>query len=186
MGTGEGGGAPDAVVYAVDELDRIAWTNEAWDRFALANDSPHVRASEIVGTVLWRHVSDDTLSTLLRKLFSRARSLRRPLSLTCRCDGIHVRRDLRLELHAPEGKTVQVRSIVTSEGRRYLPFATGEPSALLRVCSWCNRVDVASQWVELEAAAEELRLLHGPYYPAMTHTICSPCVEVLEAEIAQP
>src|SRR5262245_34846237 len=132
-----GGGALDEVVYVVDELDRIAWTNEAWDRFALANDAPHVRSSEVVGTVLWRHVTDDTLSTLLRQLFRRARALRRPLSLTCRCDSIGVRRELLVEIHSPEGTAVRVRSAVTAEARRDLVLAAEEPGALLRVCSWC-------------------------------------------------
>lgn len=177
--------AVDEVVYTVDDLDRISWTNEAWDRFAMANDSPQARASEVVGTVLWRHVSDDTLRNLLRQLFRRARTSRQPIFLSCRCDGISVRRELRLEVESPDGATVSVRSIITSETPRQVALAAEKPTALLRVCSWCNRVDADAQWLELEVAAEELQLLHGPYFPALTHTICGDCVANLEAQLDQ-
>ena len=177
--------AVEEVVYTVDDLDRIAWTNDAWDRFAMANDAPQVRAAAVVGTVLWRHVSDDTLRGLLRQLFRRARTSKQPIFLSCRCDGIDVRRELRLEVHSPDGGTVSVRSIVTSEEPRHVPLAAEEPTALLRVCSWCNRVDADAQWLELEVAAEELQLLHGPYFPTLTHTICGECVANLQAELDQ-
>src|SRR5262245_52622941 len=133
MSESEARPAVDEVVYTVDDLDRISWTNEAWDRFALANDAPQVRGAEVVGTVLWRHVSDETLRGLLRQLFRRARGSRQPIFLSCRCDGIDVRRELQLEVHSPDGATVSVRSLVTSETHRDVALAAEKPTALLRV-----------------------------------------------------
>jgi hypothetical protein len=173
------------VVYCVDELDRIRWVNDAWDRFATANDSPEVASSAVVGTVLWRHVSDRTLQHLLGKLFERARAARREQVLTCRCDAPHVRREIRVRLESVDGKSLVVSSAVLSESHREVKLASPSPDTLLRVCSWCNAVDVRGRWVELEVAAQELHLLDGPYYPAITHGLCDSCAESLASAASE-
>jgi len=176
--------SPNEVTYSVDAMDLIVRVNDNWDRFAAANDSPDVSASAVIGTQLWRHISDMTLRQLLRAIFAKARQARRPLLLTCRCDGPDVRRDLRLRIESEDGAAVHVTSTVVAEHPRQA--ALGNPETLLRSCSWCNRIDVSGRWAELEEAIEELQLLHGPHFPALTHALCTRCAEELLAAAAGP
>jgi hypothetical protein len=99
--------------------------------------------------------------------------------LTCRCDGVNVRRELRVRLESVDGKSIVVTNSVDFESHLDLTPSSASPDTLLRICSWCNSVDVHGRWVELEVAARELQLLHGPYHPAITHGLCASCEESL-------
>lgn len=46
---------------------------------------------------------------------------------------------------------------------------------MLRVCSWCNRVEQDGQWVE--DAVRESRIFERSRPPMMTHGICEICVQ---------
>jgi len=169
----------EEVSYSVDGVNRIDWVNENWDQFAAANDCPELRSASVIGTQLWAHVSDLTLRHLLQRIFAKARVSRHPLFLTCRCDAPKLRRDLEVRVESSDGTSVCVRSWVTSETPRVATLARTSAELLIRLCSWCNTVEVAGQWVELETAAEKLGLLLGPYYPQITHALCGQCAETL-------
>lgn len=47
---------------------------------------------------------------------------------------------------------------------------------LLRVCGWCNRVDVHGEWAELEVALAKLHLVEYPEARMITHGIREPCM----------
>jgi hypothetical protein len=169
----------ETVSYSVDDTDRITWVNARWDRFALENDAPHLRADAVIGTGLWSHVSDLTLRHLLQKIFAKARSSRQPAVLTCRCDGPTIRRDLEVYLESTDGATVVVSSRVTFESPYPVPYRLRLPQGLLRICSWCNAVEVEGRWIELETAVNERGLLKGPHHPQITHTLCRSCEDKL-------
>jgi hypothetical protein len=170
------------VSYSVNDADRIDWVNEEWDRFALSNDAPGLLASAVIGSTLWSHISDLTLRHLLQKIFARARSSRQPLVLTCRCDAPMVRRELDVCIESRDGRSIHVASTVTAEMPRRIPYTLGGRLGLIRMCSWCNAVDVGGQWVDLEVAVGELGLLKGPHHPEITHTLCLRCEQILRAE----
>jgi hypothetical protein len=169
------------VIYLVDSLDRIGWVSENWDRFASANESPELCGSTVIGTELWSHVSDLTLRHLLQRIFAKARASRGPLFLTCRCDAPNLRRDLEVRVESSDGASVCVTSTVTSEVPRPVTLASTSSDVFVRLCSWCNAIDVAGNWVELETAVEKLGLLLGPHYPQITHALCRKCEDVLRA-----
>lgn len=169
----------EQVSYSIDRNDRIQWVNENWDRFALANDASHLRANTVIGTTLWSHISDVTLGYLLQKIFTKARSSRQPAMLTCRCDAPLMRRELNVLIESRDGVSVVVTSTVTSETPRQVPYVLTVPQGVLRMCSWCNSVEVDGRWVDLEEAIDELKLLRGPHHPAITHTLCGRCEQRL-------
>jgi len=170
------------VVYSVDDGDRIDWVNDEWDRFARANDAPRLLASDVIGSSLWSHISDLTLRHLLQKIFARARSSRQPVILACRCDAPTLRRELDVCIESRDGRSVVVTSTVTAEIPRLVPYTVGAKLGIIRVCSWCNAVDVGGRWVDLEVAVHEIGLLKGPHHPEITHTICFRCEQILRAE----
>ena len=171
------------VIYSVDDGDRIDWVNDEWDRFARANDAPRLLASDVIGSTLWSHISDLTLQHLLQKIFARARSSRQPLLLACRCDAPTLRRELDVCIESRDGRSVVVTSTVTAEIPRLIPYTLGAKLGIIRVCSWCNAVDVGGRWVDLEVAVHEIGLLKGPHHPEITHTLCLRCEQTLRAEI---
>ncbi len=101
--------------------------------------------------------------------------------LTCRCDAPRVERELRLSVESPDGRSIRVACTITAETPREITPSSEKPDEYLRVCSWCNKVSVESEWLELADAVETLRLLHGPYHPFLTHGLCDPCAEALES-----
>src|SRR5690606_7906888 len=70
-----------------------------------------------------------------------------------------------------------------------LARSTDRSSDLLRLCAWCNRVNVGSvlnQWVEVEEAMERLRLFERDRLPQLTHGICEPCLDAMLQTLATP
>jgi hypothetical protein len=51
--------------------------------------------------------------------------------------------------------------------------------ALVTVCAWCDRVQLANGWVEPEEAIRRLRTYEDAVPPAFTHTICECCFETV-------
>jgi len=66
-------------------------------------------------------------------------------------------------------------------GSRPVTLANTSSEVFIRLCSWCNAIDVAGSWVELETAVEKLGLLLGPHYPQITHALCRKCEDALRA-----
>jgi hypothetical protein len=55
---------------------------------------------------------------------------------------------------------------------------------LLKVCSWCKKINIPGQgWGELEAAITALDLFGHHPMPRMTHTICDSCRGALRLEL---
>ena len=43
------------------------------------------------------------------------------------------------------------------------------------MCSWCRRVNLGSEGVEVEEAVERLRLFELESLPQISHGCCEPC-----------
>jgi hypothetical protein len=63
-------------------------------------------------------------------------------------------------------------------------FNTATPRSdepLLRVCSWCKKVDTRWGWCEAEEAVVRLGLFEAQALPDITHGICQDCYERVAA-----
>jgi hypothetical protein len=173
------------VSYSVDDADQIRWVNENWDRFAIENDASHLAGGAVIGTSLWSHVSDVTLQYLLQKIFARARASRQPIVLKCRCDAPLMRREIEMYLDSRDGASVVVMSTVIAAQPRAIEYTFTGHHGLLVICSWCNAVRNGKQWVELETAVRQLRLLEGQNTPQIVHSLCDGCERSLRNEIPE-
>ena len=95
-----------------------------------------------------------------------------------------------MDISRAENDTVEFRTSTLSEWHRPVPIwpiptATGS-NELLRVCGWCNKVNVGGAWEEIEQAIVSLRLFELPLLPSMTHGICDPCHLKLTETLAEP
>lgn len=177
----------DDVVYRVDGKDRIVFTNDAWDRFAFENESPHLSGERVRLWPLWEFVSDATTRNLYRKLIDAARA-GRPSSFPLRCDSPGTRRLLRLSVlpGAAPGEVEfrsRAESVEPRPPERLLAVEEPRAGTLLRACAWCSRISVEDDWLEIEAAASRLALFQGRRLPPLSHGICPPCEARMERAI---
>jgi hypothetical protein len=126
------------------------------------------------------------MRNLQRMLVRRVRGAAGGVELPFRCDAPDARRDMDIRI-APvsSGRLVLFRSRLRSEERReYQPLldpdATRGPEAV-EMCGWCDRFEVDGEWIEVEEAAERLRLFERNEPPAISHGICPDCSAMLLA-----
>jgi hypothetical protein len=60
-----------------------------------------------------------------------------------------------------------------------LVSAASLAAALVTVCSWCKRVAVGSEWVEVEVAVDRLGLFGASPPGGLTHGACRECIELV-------
>jgi len=167
-----------AVVYRVDALDRLAFVNDEWDRFAAANAGEACLSSKVVGRPLWDFVSDKTTRLLYRNMLTKVRgggNVRFPL----RCDSPDCRRYLEMEM-GPAGFgavefTVRTAAVETRPGQALLDPASPRGEEFLRACGWCKKIEVGGLWYEAEVAVAKLGLFGARVLPLVTHGMCLEC-----------
>jgi len=177
------------VRYAIDADDKICFVDEAWGRFAQANDGSELAQPAIIGQALWNHISDETTRKLYQQIVARVRK-GQVARFRLRCDGPKFRRLLEMTIRPALNGSVEFETgIVQIDDRAPLALLsrdTPRSSDLLRVCAWCTRVDVsagANDWVEVEEAADRLRLFELEKAPQLTHGICEVCLESMTKTI---
>lgn len=172
--------------YELDAEFRIRAVDAAWSAFALANGAPDLAVPPgPIGRSIFDYLQDATTADLYHRLFERVRQSRRSAVFPFRCDSPGLRRFLEMTISAPEpaGLHLQTR-VVRLEARSpvaLLERGVRRSAQLLVMCSWCKAVKVAGGWRELEDAVVALRLFEREALPMLTHGICGPCQERLEA-----
>jgi len=173
------------VTYRIDVRDDIEFVSDSWVPFATANGAPELAAG-VVGRSLWDFVSEMTTRQIYRDLIARVRS-GRTASFAYRCDAPERRRFMHMTLRPTGFGGVQFDSVtIRIETRRPIAIAARTPDSadwLLRVCSWCRRVDVHGTWQEIEVAVQGLVVFAASAPPVLTHAICPDCQARMLAEI---
>ena len=163
---------PATAAYAIDPDGRIAWTDDGFAELARDYGRPMLADGHLVGRPLTDFVAGERPRTLQRELIERAQSADGPLELRYRCDAPGLRRHAILRLDPqPDGGVVFTTWFDTVEERPYRslldhdrPRGEGE----MRLCAWCNRVDLDG-WREVDdAEATE-------HPPRVAHTVCEVC-----------
>ncbi|MCM2258752.1 MAG: hypothetical protein NDJ94_24220 [Vicinamibacteria bacterium] len=167
------------LVYSVDGADRITDITGPWDEFAAANGAPGLTAATQRGKSLPELVTGVEMQLLTTMLLRRARG-GTPLRLPFRCDAPDERRFLEMHLQGQGNGGVQIESrLLRAESRlavALLEDHVPRTDEVVYVCSWCKRARLPRQeWVEIEAAVEELRLFGPGPLPQVSHGICPAC-----------
>jgi len=170
------------VRYAIDADDKICFVDDAWGLFAEANDGAELTRAAMLGRSLWDCISDHTTRTLYRQVIDRVRS-GQLAEFTLRCDGPSCRRLLEMTITPAADGVVEFETrTISAEDRAPVPVlsrSTTRTVELLRMCAWCNQVNVGTggdEWVEVEEAMERLRIFEDGTAPQVTHGICEPCL----------
>jgi hypothetical protein len=177
------------VVYRLNGRDEIIYVNDGWSKFAAENDAPELLPEGVLNRPLWDFVGDETTQHLYREILRRARA-GRPARFGFRCDAPDRRRRMEMTVAGLEGGGVQFETRTLQQDERprqelldrYVPRS----GRMLRLCSWCKRMDIGGErWGEIEEAAETLRLFEYKTLPPVTHGMCNPCFDAVALQIAE-
>lgn len=185
----------NTVRYRISSQDTILEVNETWTDFAVENDAPDLRASQVLGQPLWRFISGAETRHLYELLLSRVRQTHGTLVLPFRCDAPTTRRFMEMEMTAlPDGEIEFVTWLVRAEPRdavSLLSPAYAHGRTFLTICSWCKRVRLAeTAWLEVEDAVARLGLFQLEALPQLTHGACQACydavMQTLSGSVGEP
>lgn len=177
------------LMYWIDAADRICDLNEAYIRdVAGHNPVADIRAA-LIGTVMWQVLPQaaDWYGPLVR----RVREDGREVVFQFRCDTPDMRRLMRMRIspEAEGGVCFESATIAVQERPVVALIAeplTGRDGAPVTMCSWCKRVDIRGEWLEVELALDRIRLADGPTLPPVTHGVCPRCLHELAALAESP
>jgi hypothetical protein len=175
----------NAIVYCIDSENRIDRVSENWNTFARANDAPELVDTAVVGRPLFSYITDAETRHLVHLLIARVRA-GHAISVPFRCDAPDRRRRMRLTMTAAGDGHVLFHSAVVSEEPRapqaLLDVHYARRPEWLKICSWCKRVEIDDDWVEVDEAVSRRELLGSNAPPQITHGICPPCRDVVMQE----
>jgi len=175
------------VRYRINERDEITFVDGAWDRFAEANDGAELVGSEVLGRVLWDFISDPVTRQLYQQIVARIRQGHQ-MQFNLRCDSPACKRHLEMMIHATGTDIIEftTQSLEVEDRPPMALLARGTPrsSELVRMCAWCNRIDLGSDaWAEVEVAVERLKLFEVERMPQLTHGICAACFATMTSTL---
>jgi hypothetical protein len=173
--------------YWINSQDQITRVNEAWQTFAAENGGVGLVGEQTIGRSLWDFIADPTTRQLYRQLLARVRR-GQPAQFLLRCDSPTCVRLVEMTIRADEPASVEFASRILRQEQRELPLprmAKVERShALLRCCAWCSRIEASSgEWLDIAAAAIQLRLFELRQIPDLTHGICEACLKVMNSSL---
>lgn len=176
------------ITWTVDGEDRIIEINDAFRRFAVDNDAPHL-AWETVGRCLWDFISGREVIQLYEVLLGRVRRQQTAVDFPYRCDSPDHRRYLHMHIEPRDRRgTLLFRSrSVRTEPRQavdLLRCGLNRQDPPVCMCSWSNRFQTPKGWLEVEDALKELRLFERPVHPQITHGICEECYEQMMSQLS--
>lgn len=173
--------------YEIDGSDRIVSVSPAWLEFARVNDAPGLTEEHVLGRPLFEFITGRETRHVYAMLLERARKTPGAISVEFRCDSPGLRRYMRLEVRArPDGSVRLTGRVLRSEPRdsiSLLDISQNRSEEMLTVCSWCKRVLVGGEWLEIEGAVDCLDLFGKACLPQLTHGICEACHDRVYREI---
>ena len=179
--------ASTPILYRIDAHDRIVEVNPAWEQFAAENDGRAMSRKDVIGRDLFSCITDPTLEHLYSELIARARK-GKPVKFLFRCDAPSCRRTFEMRIRAGADGTVEFASTLRNAEPRprvaLLDSSQPRNAELLRVCSWCQRINVRGSWFPVEDAVNILGLMQDAALPGLTHGICGDCRATMSAAIA--
>jgi hypothetical protein len=176
-------------IYRVDAQDRITFVDASWLAFAVENELPALTAEAVTGKVLWDFISEPTSRQFYKIFAAKARETGQIIAIPFRCDGPQQRRFMKMFIMPqPEG-ALEFRSVLELEEARprvdVFDAKFPRTSEYITVCAWCKRAK-APDWVEVEAAVQELQLFNRPRLPQISHGICPDCTKELLRQAESP
>ncbi|HOK08560.1 MAG TPA: hypothetical protein PLT82_01420 [Candidatus Hydrogenedens sp.] len=173
------------IVYKIDENNRITFVNEAWDVFARENNGDEIVSKRIIGRNLFDFISDITVKQIYLDLMEQARNNKK-IKIDFRCDSPTYKRYLTMSIQCNEPNTITfITHLIRKEPQNYKSILDSKVlrvRKVIRMCSWCKKVEFDSQWLELDEVINKAKIFDSEKAPMITHTICDNCLKSLVKE----
>ncbi len=181
--------SPITARYHIDDRNRIIFVDSGWDVFARENGAANLQRDAVIGRPLLSFIAGSAMKHLTELILQRIRSTGRPLTCPFACDGPRIRRLMTLTMTVLDDTVIQF-DVHTLQGTRRDYVALLDPAIVrsdewLTVCSWCKRIEVEDEWIEVEDAVLRLHLLAADRLPRLTHGICPRCSAAVTGEMAR-
>ncbi len=175
--------------YLIDKKNNIVSASHNFFFFAHKNEAPELTENTVIGKSLFRFIVGKETQHLYRILIDRVRKEKREVIIPFRCDGPDIRRFMELRIKKVKDDNVYFKGCLIKEEMRQrvvlLDALIPRKNNLLRMCSWCKKVDTNGIWLEVEQAIKELDLFGSDALPGITHGICEACNEMIMGEISK-
>jgi hypothetical protein len=173
--------------YQIDTKDEIIYVGGTWSAFANANGGQSLLLNSPLGQPIWAFVNGLSTRFIYQTLINRVRSSRTPLVFPFRCDSPDTLRYMEMEISPGADDSIWFRTTLKREiGPNTLPSNKAPiclEKSIVKMCSWCQLINVRNNWLTLEDAIWFQGLMDGPEVPPITHGICPDCNEVMHQEI---
>jgi hypothetical protein len=180
-----------SIIYRIDANNQLVEVDENWDRFAIANDSPHLVRDRVLHKPLFDLVSDPLSSHLYKLLIERVKFTGKTIEFDFRCDSPTMRRFMHMEMsrQAGNGGICFKSTNEREEPRDYIELLAPHAKRstdLVIICSWCKQVKITEdQWVEIEDGVQILRLFDADTLPQLSHGMCPACNKSIWTKLVQ-
>lgn len=176
------------IIYKINNNDIITniSSSSKWNKFAIDNSGEKSIAKNVLNHNLWNFISDPETSEIYKMLLDKVRVTGKTISIPFRCDAPECRRFFVMEIKKPKKNLIEFNSILKKIEQRecvaLLKTDTPRSKDLLRICSWCKKIELPNEkkWVEVEEAIIKLELFNQAKLPMITHTMCQHCFEKTE------
>ena len=173
--------------YRVNADNILESVDSGWISFAQENHASHLGSEAVIGQPLFQFITGKETQYLYQVIIGRVRSNQRKAVIPFRCDGPSNRRFMELEISSGTNGQVQFTARTISEDERkqvaLLDSLVNRTGEHLLMCSWCKRVAVAGNWLDVELAVKQLELFNETSLPQITHSICNDCYDWMRHEI---
>ncbi len=175
------------LVYRVNALDEIYFTNSQYDEFAATNSGQSANSKAVLNRSLWDFITETSTRCIYQRILRRVRD-GRAFRFHFRCDSADFRRMMEMSVVAVENLGVEFRTRIISQTPRprqlLLDGNASVSNILVRMCGWCAAVDLNGTWIELEEAVLCMGLLERPTPGNISHGICEACHAKMEIALS--
>jgi hypothetical protein len=177
----------NCITYHIDKDNRIILLSDEWEHFAVKNNASHLTVGAVLNNTIFDFIADSRCQLLYQMLIDRCRIEQRNLKFPFRCDAPEYRRFMLMEISPlKDGAIVFKSCIVREESREPVPILdvnTGRSDEFLKICSFCKKIEVDNNWLDVENAIESLDLFNENIFPHLSHGVCQMCYENVSKEL---
>ena len=169
-----------AIVYLLDDKNRIVSVSGPWDEFADENDGVNVHAADVTGRSIWSFILGDVTRMWLNTAFQFARVQAESIERDYRCDSPDLKRYMRMRI-VPNGTgilRIEHETLATEEREAPVHIRSGSANSIYKIrsrCSFCGCIKDGEEWEEPlpEHAEEESGRI------IVMYTVCDECQRLM-------
>jgi hypothetical protein len=167
--------------FQLDKTDHVE--DVIYSRKQQSGDPAPQTNNDLFGNSVWGIIAGKELQLLYEMMFSSVRSSKKEIVVPYRCDFPIMQRFMELRIIAVRDDTLFVLNFLNAEEdtayTALLDQVERDPNDSLSICSWCKKVELEHEWVEIQVAIHDLGLFASSQLQELTHGVCPNCVTTI-------